>query len=48
MIFLGQKCNVMFYDAVNIIHGEIIATNCYTAKFRLVGDRHDKNQQFRH
>ena len=39
--------NVMFYDAVNVIHDIITTANPfpYTAKFLFVGVRNNKTQQ---
>ena len=43
------RVNVMFYDAVNIIHDLITTPDLfpYTAKFIFVGVRHNKSQQIR-
>ena len=45
MTFL--RVNVMFYDAINIIHDVIITPNPYqyTAKFVFLGVRMNKDQQ---
>ena len=47
MHFLGV--NVMFYEAVDMIHDAITTPNPspYTAKFMFVGVRHNKTQQIR-
>ena len=41
------RVNVIFYDAVNIIHDVVKTLNPfpYTAKFMFVGVRHNKTQQ---
>ena len=44
------RVNVMFYDAVNMIHDAIRTTNLfpYTVKFMLIGVRNNKTEQTRH
>ena len=43
------RVNVMFYDAVNVIHDVIRTANqfSYTANFMFVGARNNKTQQIR-
>ena len=41
------RVNVMFYDAVNIIHDASRTANPYTAKLMCVGVRNNNTQQFR-
>ena len=43
------RVNVVFYEAVNIIHDAISTANPFpdTANFMIVGVRHNKTQQVR-